>query len=188
MTTNSTLSHPKYQQFLETIHFNGTTYGIRALILGNLIGENPLTTLEITQYLEENYFDEELQKPVLDQVQAMINDLWPEVEQAVNKKQIVLLSPIKITSETEEILEALVTRQEEVMNLLAGLALSEALDPDAEEHEDLMDNLEQFIDECDDLFTDIEDAEDIEDYRHDMLAMIEESEDVWNDAFDFLFA
>lgn len=180
-------SNPKYQQFLETIHFNGTTYGIRGLILGNLIGPSALSSQEICQYLEENYFDETLEKPVLEQMHGLIKEIWPEAEKILTKKELPLLSPVKITAETDDLVDALATRQEEVINLMAGLGLSEGLNEDIEEHEDLMDNLEQFIDECDDLFTDIEDAEDIEDYRHDMLAMIEESEDIWNDAFELLY-
>lgn len=178
---------PKYQQFLETIHFNGTTYGIRSLILGNLVGPNALTPPQICQYLEENYFDNALDRAITDQLLSMIKIIWPEVDQLLTKKELPMLSPVKITAETDDVLESLATRQEEVINLLAGLGLSEALDEENEEHEDLMDNLEQFIDECDDLFTDIEDADDIEDYRHDMLAMVEESEDVWNDAFELIY-
>ncbi len=184
----SSLSHPKFQQFLETIHFNGTTYGIRSLILGNILGENSLSPNNIVEYLEENFFEEELEKSIHDQLLNLVQDLWPEAEKAASSKQVLALSPVKITAETDDILEALATRQEEVMNLLTGFDLAEGLNDEDESHQDLMDNLEQFIDECDDLFTDIEDAEDIEDYRHDMLAMIEESEDVWSDAFDILYA
>ena len=177
----------KYQDFLDLAGIGVSSYGVRTFILGNLIGMEPKSPEEVHAQLLTLFKEGPLSPEHSDRLFLLIKDLWLDLDTQLNQKELPLLSPILSEQEVDDLIYHLAIRQEEIANFLMGVNLGEGFIDDDEEHEDVMDRLELFTEEVDDLMSDMESAPSFDEYQSDLEDMIKESEEIWNDAFQVLF-
>lgn len=177
----------KHQDFLEQIEMSVSSYGVRTLVLGNIVATIPKPPEEIVAQLDTLFSNSTLSSDQKETLLLLVKDLSTELNELLNDKSLPLLSPIISEANTEDLIIHLSIRQEEITNFLIGLNLGEGFLDDNEEHEDVMDRLELFIEEVDDLLSDIENVQNFDEYHSDLQDMIKESEEIWNETFQVLF-
>lgn len=177
-----------FQSFLDDIGIMASAYGLRALILGNLVGMSPKDPQTVFNYLIEHCLQTEIDDESFTKLADYFNAVWNKLLTSIDQKELPLLSPYpKQDILTEMLLIHLSTRLEEISYFFTGLNIGDGFLDDDEEHEDVMDKLELFIVETDNLLTECETNDNYDTYHDKTLSLLGELDESWHEVFDVIF-